>query len=100
MSSKGKIQHLLVDYLLKHGQIELVLPDEVVLEIGLTQEDSSGDFIVKDDYCWIIATHKDRSAAIDSYNLGIRFSGAGKNLVLEDKFIDQDGSEIIRLDVV
>lgn len=101
MSSKGKIQHLLIDYLLKHGQIELLLPDGVVLEIGLTQEDESGGFIVKDDYCWIIATHKDRSAAIDPYNLGIRFSGPeGKNLVLEDKFIDQDGTEVTRVDVV
>jgi len=100
MSSKGKIQHLLVDYLLKHGQIELALPDGVVLEIGVTQENESGDFIVKDDYCWVIATHKDRSAALDPYNLGIRFSGEGKNLVLEDKFIDQNGIEITRLDVV
>ena len=100
MSSKGKIQHLLIDYLLKHGQIELLLPDGVVLEIGLTQEDESGGFVVKDDYCWVIATHKDRSAAIDPYNLGIRFSGDGKNLVLEDRFIDQDGTEVTRVDVV
>lgn len=100
MSSKGKIQHLLVDYLFKNGQIELILPDGVILEIGVTQEDGSGDFVVKDDYCWVIATHKDRSAAIDPYNLGIRFSCEGKNLVLEDKFIDQNGIEVTRLDVV
>ena len=100
MSSKGKIQYLLIDYLLKYGQIELLLPDGVVLEIGLTQEDESGGFVVKDDYCWVIATHKDRSAAIDPYNLGLRFSGDGKNLVLEDKFIDHDGIEVTRVDVV
>jgi hypothetical protein len=100
MSSKGKIQHLLVDYLLKHGQIELLLPDGVVLEIGVTQEDESGGFVVKDDYCWVIATHKDRSAALDPYNIGLRFSGEGKNFVLEDKFIDQNGVEVTRVDVV
>ena len=100
MSSKGKIQHLLIDYLLKHGQIEILLPDGVVLEIGVTQEDESGGFVVKDDYCWVIATHKDRSAAIDPYNLGLRFSGDGKNFVLEDKFVDQDGVEVTRVDVV
>lgn len=101
MSSKGKIQHLLVEYLLKYGQIELALPDGVVLEIGVTQEDETGGFVVKDDYCWIIATHKNRSASIDPYNLGIRFTGGeNKNLVLEDKFIDHDGTEITRLDVV
>jgi hypothetical protein len=100
MSSKGKIQHLLIDYLLKHGQIELLLPDGVVLEIGVTQEDATtGGFIVKDDYCWVIATHKDRSAALDPYNLGLRFSGDGKNQVAEDKFIDQDGTEVTRVDV-
>jgi hypothetical protein len=100
MSSKGKIQHLIIDYLLKHGQIELLLPDGVVLEIGVTQEDQSGGFVVKDDYCWVIATHKDRSAAIDPYNLGLRFSGDGKNFVLEDKFVDHDGVEVTRVDVV
>lgn len=100
MSSKGKIQYLLIDYLLKHGQIEILLPDGVVLEIGVTQEDLSGGFVVQDDYCWVIATHKDRSAAIDPYNLGLRFSGDGKNFVLEDKFVDQDGVEVTRVDVV
>ena len=100
MSSKGKIQHLIVDYLLKYGQIELALPDGVVLEIGVTQEDETGGFIVKDDYCWVSATHKDRSASLDPYNLGIRFTGNNKNLVLEDKFVDQDGLEVTRLDVV
>jgi hypothetical protein len=100
MSSKGKIQHLIIDYLLKYGQIEILLPDGVVLEIGVTQEDQSGGFVVKDDYCWVIATHKDRSAAIDPYNLGLRFSGDGKNFVLEDKFVDHDGVEVTRVDVV
>ena len=100
MSSKGKIQHLLIDYLLKHGQIELLLPDGVVLEIGVTQEDETGGFVVKDDYCWVMATHKDRSAAIDPYNLGLKFSDDGKNFVLEDKFVDQHGVEVRRVDVV
>ena len=100
MSSKGKIQHLLVGYLLKYGQIELALPDGLILEIGVTQEDEKGGFIVREDYCWVIATHKNRSASLDAYNLGVRFSGADNNFVLEDKFIDQYGIEVTRLDVV
>lgn len=98
--SRNKIQHLLVEYLLKYGQIQLALPDGVTLEIGVTQEDEKGGFVVKDDYCWVIATHKNRSASIDPYNLGIRFTGDTKNLVLEDKFFDQNGVEVTRLDVV
>lgn len=100
MSSKGKIQHLLIDYILKYGQIELTLPDGVVLEIGVTQENETGSFVVKEDYCWVIATHKNRSTSLDPYNLGIRFTGDGKSLVLEDKFTDQNGIEVTRLDVV
>ena len=98
MSYKGKIQHLLVEYLLKNGQIELALPNGVVLEIGMTQENENGDFVVKDDYCWIIASHKDRSASIDPYNVGIKFSN--NDLILEDKFVDQDGAEVTRLSIV
>jgi len=98
MSYKGKIQHLLVEYLLKNGQLEWALPNGVILEIGMTQENENGDFIVKDDYCWIIASHKDRSASIDPYNVGIKFSN--KDLILEDKFVDQDGAEVTRLSIV
>lgn len=54
--TKNKIQSLIVEHLLKHGQIELVLPDGVTLEIGLTQENQDGKLTIKDDYCWVIAS--------------------------------------------
>lgn len=99
--SKNKIQSLLVSHLLKHGQIELHLPDGLVLEIGVTQEDQNGDLVVKDDYCWVIATRKDKSSTcIDNYNLGVRFDDRENILIFEDSFINQDGDKVRRLDVV
>jgi len=98
--SKNKIQSLLVTHLLKHGQIELILPDGVVVEIGVTQENSHGDLVSKKDYCWVVATREDRSACLDAYNLGVRFADDSRIIVLEDRFIDQDGEAVRRLDVV
>jgi hypothetical protein len=97
---KRKIQALIVEHLLKHGQLEILLPDGVKLEIGTTQENQNGKLVRKDDYCWVIASRDDRSTSLDAYNMGLRFSDDDKILVFEDKFIDQDGENIRRLDVV
>jgi hypothetical protein len=97
---KNKIQSLIVEHLLKHGQIELVLPDGVKLEIGLTQESPDGKLTIKDDYCWVIASQNGRAASLDAYNMGLRFSDDENILVFEDKFIDQNGESVRRLDVV
>lgn len=98
--SKNKIQSLLVSHLLKHGQIELLLPDGVTLEIGITQEGKDGEIVKKDDYCWVITSRDDRSTSIDSYNLGLKFQDKDNILVLEDSFTDQNGEPVRRLDVV
>lgn len=98
--SKNKIQSLLVSHLLKHGQIELLLPDGVTLEIGITQEGKDGELVKKDDYCWVITSRDGRSTSIDSYNLGLRFNDAENILVLEDSFTDQNGEPVRRLDVI
>jgi hypothetical protein len=98
--TKNKIQSLIVEHLLKHGQIELVLPDGVTLEIGLTQEDQEGKLTIHDDYCWVIASQGGRATSIDSYNMGLRFADKENILVFEDKFVDQDGEKVRRLDVV
>lgn len=98
--TKNKIQSLIVEHLLKHGQIELVLPDGVTLEIGLTQEDQEGKLTIHDDYCWVIASQGGRATSIDSYNMGLRFADKENILVFEDKFVDQDGEQVRRLDVV
>lgn len=98
--TKNKIQSLIVEHLLKHGQIELVLPDGVTLEIGLTQENQDGKLTIKDDYCWVIASQGGRATSLDSYNMGLRFSNDDKILVFDDKFTDQNGDQVRRLDVV
>lgn len=98
--SKTKIQSMIVQHLLKHGQIELLLPDNVTLEIGITQENHTGKFVKKDNYCWVMASRKDRTACLDSFNLGLRFSDDDNALILEDSFINQDGEQVRRLDVV
>ena len=100
MNSNSKIQSLLVTHLLKHGQIEIKLPDGVILEIGVTQENENGRLEKKDDYCWVIASRNTRSAALDSYNMGLRFEDAENILVLEDRFVDNNGEYVRRLDVV
>lgn len=99
MNSKSKIQSLLVTHLLKHGQIEIKLPDGMVLEIGVTQEDDSEIKIVE-DYCWVIASQKSRSVNLDSFNMGLRFEDEEDIIVFEDRFNNDDGKAIRRLDIV
>lgn len=98
--TKNKIQSLIVEHLLKHGQIELVLPDGVILEIGLTQENQDGKLTIHDNYCWVIASQGDRTTSIDSYNMGLRFTDKENILMFEDKFVNPDGEQIRRVDVI
>ena len=97
---KNKIQSMLVEHLLKYGQIELLLPDGVKLEIGVTQENREGRLVVKDDYCWVIASRENRATSLDAYNMGLRFSDEDNIIVFEDKFIDNNGEQVRRFDVV
>ena len=99
-NKKSKIQSLIVQHLLKHGQIELILPDGVTLEIGLTQEDENGDLKIEENYCWVIASQGGRETSLDSYNMGLRFADDENLMVMEDKFIDQNGEPIHRVDVI
>lgn len=98
--SVNKIQSGLIRHLLKHGHVQILLPDGMELEIGITQEEQDGRLVKKEDYCWVIATHKGRSTSIDPYNMGLRFSEDDKTLILEDNFYDFNGEKIKRLDVV
>lgn len=91
---------MLVEHLLKHGQIELLLPDNVKLEIGINQENSQGKLVNKDDYCWVITSRENRATSLDAYNMGLRFSDEDNILVFEDRFTDQNGEQVRRLDVV
>lgn len=99
MNSKSKIQSLLITHLLKHGHIELKLPDGMVLEIGVTQEDNENIKIVE-DYCWVIASRKNRSTSIDSFNMGLRFEDDEDIIIFEDRFTNEIGETVRRLDIV
>ena len=83
MSRKNKIQYLLITYLREFGSIQLNLPDGVKLGIGVTQEDRRGNIIKSDDYCWVVASREDKTALLDSYNLGLSFADEKENIVVE-----------------
>ena len=97
--SKNKIQYLLVNHLLKHGQISLKLPDNVNLEIGLTQEDDNGELSIEPNYCWVMVSQEDRLASIDSYNLGISFPESDK-MFLDDVSENVKGKQIRKLSII
>lgn len=98
--SKQKIQSLLITHLLQHGHIDLLLPDGMTLEIGIDQEALGGELVKKPDYCWVIASQGNRATSIDSFNLGLRFQDDEKSYVLEDRFTDDIGERVRRLDVI
>jgi hypothetical protein len=82
MTSKDKLQHLLITHLLKEGQIELTLPNGLTVELGITKETKHGTQI-SDDYVWMTASQDDRIVSLDSYNLGLEFSR--DRLVFDDE---------------
>ena len=99
--STNKLQSLLITHLQKHGSVKLLLPDGVVLEIGVNQLDEQGKLRNTDNYCWVMASREDRMAVLDSYNLGLRYSADdGKKLIFEDEIITSEGQKMKRLDVV
>lgn len=96
----NRVQSLLINHLQKHGMIKLLLPDGVVLEIGVNQLDGNGELRKIENYCWIMASREDKMAVLDSYNLGLRFKDDKDTIVLEDRMISQDGEQVRVLDVV
>ena len=97
---KNKIQSLVIEHLLKYGQLEILLPDGVKLEIGTTQESQNGNLVKRDDYCWVITSRDGRATNLDAYNIGLRFSAEESNIVFDDAFVDSNGDFVRRLDVV
>jgi len=95
----SKVQRLFVELLMKEGALELALPNGMILEVGITQENREGDLEIIPDYCWIVASQKGRSISMDNYNLGIRYSG-DKEMVCEYSMLSEDGTNINVLDVV
>lgn len=100
MTKKDKIQYLLISHLLEEGQIQLVLPDGLVLEVGVIKEGRDGDLEKRDDYCWLIASQRNRTVSIDSYNLGLRFSEDKSKMIVEDDTLDNEGNFVRVFNVV
>jgi hypothetical protein len=96
-TTSAKIQQMFVEFLMREGAVELALPNGVVLEIGVTQENRYGDLEITPDYCWIVASQDDRSISMDNYNLGIRYTG--DEMVCEYSMPSADGTNINVLDV-
>jgi hypothetical protein len=90
---------MLVEFLMKEGALELILPNGMILEVGVTQENELGDLEITPDYCWIVASQRNRSISMDNYNLGIRYRGEDE-IVCEYSMLSEDGTNINVLDVV
>ena len=98
--NNNKIQALLIGHLQKHGMLRLLLPDDIILEIGTNQIGSDGELVNVENYCWIIATKEDKMAVLDSYNLGVRFNDDSKSIIFEETVINNEGEKVRKLDVV
>lgn len=96
----NKLQYLLIKELLKTGTVELLLPDGITLEIGITQEDKYGQLKKSDDYCYVVASRDGKSTLLDTYNLGLRFEDEKDILIYEDTGVDNNGVAVRSLDVI
>lgn len=95
-----KLQHLLITQLLAKGVVQLALPDGIKLEIGITQEGKDGSIEKTDDYCYVVATRDANTIALDSYNLGLQYEKAEETMVYESESIEEDGTQVHRVDVI
>jgi hypothetical protein len=100
MNKQAKIQSLIIKHLLDHGTLDILLPDGIVLEIGITHENKNGDRVKSDDYCYVVASRDNKKTLLDSYNLGLSFTDEDDTIVFEDKGLDEKGIPIRRVDVI
>lgn len=99
--SKKNIQTLLIKHLMEKGQIELLLPDGVKLEIGVMQLDKQGDLVnCIENYCYVVANREDKSLILDSYNAGLQFTEDKDTMLFDDVTKGTDGDSIRRLEVI
>lgn len=98
-SKQKKIQALLTTHLLNCGSIELLLPDGVSLEIGITKDGKHGPEI-SDDYCFVKASREDSTTLLDTYNVGVQFADTDNTIICVDSTMDDKGRRIKRLEIV
>lgn len=97
MNTKDKIQCLLINHLLKEGEINLLLPNGMKLMVGITQEGKDGDRELCEDYCWVEASQGDRGAFIDSYGLELQYA---QGCVVQDDLTTEEGAHVNYVEVV
>ena len=102
MTRTDKLQHLLITHLKEHGVVELILPDGIMLEIGITQQNARGEIEIDDDddYCFVTARRQDKSILLDSFNLALQFEDSPSTIIFEDNIMDDVGTELRTLEVV
>jgi hypothetical protein len=98
--NKSKVQETFINYLVQEGHVELALPNDMVLEVGITQENKNGDLEKTPDYCWVIVSQKGRSVSIDEYNLGLRYQNEKDRIICEHELVSNEGDNIKVLDVI
>lgn len=100
-SQAKKIQHLITKHLLDCGDIKILLPDGVTLEVGITQDTKHGTQI-SNDYCCVKASRDGRATMLDTYNLALEFAHEDEKdaIVYEDSLRDEKGRLIKRVDLV
>ena len=94
MDKLKKIQTLLISHLLEKGHMELTLPDGMKLEIGIVQDDGTGQLKKQTDYCYMIASQKSREVSMDSYTFGLRYEENNGKIIVEDSTVDAKGKSI------
>ena len=98
--STSRIQSSIIKHLEKYGTIQLNLPDDFLIEIGITNEDDSGNSTKSKNYCYVIVNNDSRTTIMDKNNIGIRCEDDDKAVVLDDKFIDNEGNKVRSINVV
>jgi hypothetical protein len=94
-----RIQSSIIKHLEKYGTLQVNLPDNNILEIGILEEDDNGNMQKGESYCYVIVQNDLRATIIDKYNLGLRFSADEKLIVMDDKFVDGNGENVKTINV-
>ena len=98
--STSRIQSSLIKHLEKYGTIQLQLPDNFIVEIGIVNEDDTGNTKKSENYCYVIVKNELRATVIDKYNIGIRCEDNDKAVILDDKFVDNEGNKVRSINIV
>lgn len=101
MSSKKNIQTLLIKHLIDEGHVELILPDGVRIEIGVTQEDNKGNVVnCIEDYCYVTVKRENVAFLVDSYAACLQYIEEKDTMLVEDSTVGRDGQLVKRLDII